>query len=491
MPAPVFYSVCPFGTGTIETGAGNISITSGVATLTVEQTGNIGTGVCIEYNSLSCYIAPNRIGFDSGGTTELLLDTKISGATSSATGIIRFVEVTSGTWAGGDAAGWIYFEKTTGTFQNNENINRTKPTVSNNIATINGTIEGNIGNGNTQFVVKSAIGGTPANQTATAVTSIHHEYASLSDFEAGFIDASHINNTNLTLADVVALACRYYDHDDYTADSTTVIIEFGTPDATRFLICYTPVGDAESINKQRHSGKWDGNKSYGTGAVTVREPFTVAEGLQQSTGVMHWVGAATPPTITACILKATTSASILRIDGDTSTEINVNNTIIYGDGVVATRCIYTCAISNDILLRLFFCTICGGNEGVDSKYSATNIEAQNNAVFNNTDDFVRGVNFSVCSYNASDDGDGTNAVDWTSEATDWANVFTDYANADFSLKNFTGTGTIIEQGIDLSSSEGIWRDIAGVERGATPDIGAFEYVAAAATGNPWNYYAQQ
>jgi len=45
MPAPVFYSLSPFGTGTIETGAGNITITSGVAVLTVAQTGNIAVAV--------------------------------------------------------------------------------------------------------------------------------------------------------------------------------------------------------------------------------------------------------------------------------------------------------------------------------------------------------------------------------------------------------------------------------------------------------------
>jgi len=217
MPAPVFYSISPFGTGTIETGAGNITITSGVATLTVEQTGNIGVGVAIEYEADSiAYIAPNRIGFDSGGTVELLPGTKIEDATSGATGIVRYVELLSGTWAGGDAAGWIYFEKTTGTFGNNNIINRTKPTASANIATVNGTIEGNIGNGNTEFVVKSAIGADAANQTITAVTSIHHEYASLATFEAGFTDAAHVNNTNLTSADVVVHACHYYDHDNQT-----------------------------------------------------------------------------------------------------------------------------------------------------------------------------------------------------------------------------------------------------------------------------------
>ena len=88
------------------------------------------------------------------------------------------METTSGTWAGGDASGWIYFEKTTGTFNASEQINRTKPTTIYNIAETNGTIQGNIGNGNTEFVVKTATGGTPTDQTEIAVTSNHHDWDS-------------------------------------------------------------------------------------------------------------------------------------------------------------------------------------------------------------------------------------------------------------------------------------------------------------------------
>ena len=296
----VFYSVSPFGTGTIETGAGNISITSGVATLTVEQTGNIGVGVCIEYNFLKAYIAPNRIAFNSGGTTELEVGTKIEGATSEATGIVRAMELTSGAWGDGDAEGWIYFESTTGTFNASENLNRTKPTSSDNIATTNGSLEGNIGDGNTQFVLKTAVGGTPANQTATAVTSVHHEYESLFDFEAGFIDANHINNTDLTVADVVAYACCYYDHANPTTnlDDTAVIIDFGTAGVDNYLQIYTPVGGAESINSQRHSGAWSEGKyiisntsDYGE-VINITENYVRVEGLQIYANSAHCYGIA-------------------------------------------------------------------------------------------------------------------------------------------------------------------------------------------------------
>ena len=77
-------------------------------------------------------------------------------------------------------------KKTTGTFTDTEVINITKPTVVESVAKINGTIKGNIGNGNTQFVVKTAVGGTPANmaeESNITVTSIHYEYTSLSSFE--------------------------------------------------------------------------------------------------------------------------------------------------------------------------------------------------------------------------------------------------------------------------------------------------------------------
>jgi hypothetical protein len=128
-----------------------------------------------------------------------------------------------------------------------------------------------------------------------------------------------------------------------------------------------------------------------------------------------------------------------------------------------------------------FCTVCGyagtGGKGIDISDSYGSYSLQNLAIFNNNDDFggsqIGGATIDYC---ASDDGDGTNAIDWDSEATDWAANFTDYSNGDFSVKDTSAD--IYQAGTDLSSSDGIWRDIAGNERSATPCIGAFEYVAA-------------
>lgn len=77
------------------------------------------------------------IKYDSGSYEPQPGET-ITGATSSATSAIESVTRTSGTWAGGDAAGTIYLRRLTGTFQNNENVNDTTASESN-CLTIDGT----------------------------------------------------------------------------------------------------------------------------------------------------------------------------------------------------------------------------------------------------------------------------------------------------------------------------------------------------------------
>ncbi len=63
-----------------------------------------------------------ELAFTSGGVTEITAGQTITGATSGATAVVGTVVRTSGTWAGGDAAGFFYFVSQTGTFQA-ENLN--------------------------------------------------------------------------------------------------------------------------------------------------------------------------------------------------------------------------------------------------------------------------------------------------------------------------------------------------------------------------------
>lgn len=62
------------------------------------------------------------LDYTSGGTTAIAVGDTITGATSSATGVVLSITVASGAWGDGDAAGVIRIHTKTGTFQA-ENLN--------------------------------------------------------------------------------------------------------------------------------------------------------------------------------------------------------------------------------------------------------------------------------------------------------------------------------------------------------------------------------
>ncbi len=74
------------------------------------------------------------IAFTSGGTYQIIANDTVTGATSGATARVYYVDLSSGTWAGGDAAGTLYLDGQIGTFQA-ENLNVGGNT---NVATIAG-----------------------------------------------------------------------------------------------------------------------------------------------------------------------------------------------------------------------------------------------------------------------------------------------------------------------------------------------------------------
>ncbi len=61
------------------------------------------------------------LAYTSGGTHEVIAGDTLTGATSGATCLVESVVLTSGTWAGGDAAGYFYITDVVGTFQS-ENL---------------------------------------------------------------------------------------------------------------------------------------------------------------------------------------------------------------------------------------------------------------------------------------------------------------------------------------------------------------------------------
>lgn len=65
------------------------------------------------------------LNFDSGGLVEVEAESQAVGQTSGATGRVLLVVLTSGTWAGGDAAGYVIFYNVSGTFQDDEEVSYT------------------------------------------------------------------------------------------------------------------------------------------------------------------------------------------------------------------------------------------------------------------------------------------------------------------------------------------------------------------------------
>lgn len=84
-----------------------------------------GTAVDMYVESSSGWTQVNlgrELAFTSGGTYEIVAGNTITGATSTATAVVTKVILVSGTFAGGDAVGRIFFASQTGTFQP-ENLN--------------------------------------------------------------------------------------------------------------------------------------------------------------------------------------------------------------------------------------------------------------------------------------------------------------------------------------------------------------------------------
>lgn len=91
----------------------------------IDTTGD--DGIYIYSNAKNCVVVGNRItnrplGFDSG-SVEFTADEILTGAISGNTGTVSSWTVASGTWGGGDAAGTVYLNTVTGTFNNDEALN--------------------------------------------------------------------------------------------------------------------------------------------------------------------------------------------------------------------------------------------------------------------------------------------------------------------------------------------------------------------------------
>ncbi|MDR3558801.1 MAG: hypothetical protein P4L58_00160, partial [Candidatus Pacebacteria bacterium] len=315
-PKNVYYSVGQ-SVSNLMTGSPTMNLTSGVATFSVAQTGNIGVGDRVTYNTSSvAYIASKT---DSTGTDWQLV---------------------------------------------------------------------------------TATGGTPADVSVATVNSITHEYTSLAAAIAGATDVNHLNNTDLTVANVVLNIPCYYDSG---SDTTAVTVSGYTTSAADYIKIYTPSNTttypAEANNSQRAMGKWDATKynlqagASSSSLLNILVPDVKIDGLQlyQSVGYYSSVvglnsSGVVNLSVSNSIIRAfsgnTGNYGIIIEGGSTGSVYNIYNNIVYGASYDS-GCNGLMVENSSVFL--YNNTFYGNYTGIYG-YSGTLI-AKNNIVYNNTTDY--------------------------------------------------------------------------------------------------------
>ena len=303
-------------------------------------------------------------------------------------------------------------------------------------------------------------------------------YTSLSAWEAA-------EQTDLvTDGDIHVCHCRSSGANP--EDTTAVVIDGWTTGASNYIEIRCDSGDG-------HSGTWDDTKyrlvnTAGGYSIDIREAYVRLFGLQlhydrTGGGGALYVGAGNDlgdVRIGNCLLYSTnTAAYICRVNQAATTgtgTVTFYNTILYAN--TAQHGLYA-VMGSSQNCYIYNCLITGvSDDAIET--DGTNVTAINTVSFNNADDF-KDV-FSSIDYCASDDGDGTNGINWTSEATDWNNNFTSYSpvktTADYSL--VSGSADLVDAGTDDPGAGLYSDDIAGNARSSPWDIGPFEWVTAGA-----------
>ncbi len=336
------------------------------------------------------------------------------------------------------------------------------------------------------YSIQSATGTAPI-ATTSAVASIYRAHEHLDDWEdqvSGDVNQSidaGLQSDVLVNQDLVASNTAMFVpcYASTSADTLAVTVDGWTTATTSYIKIYTPKDTDEVGITQRHNGVWSDDAYRMIGhdvGISAREEYIKLDGLQfefASTSVDY------PEVISILDSNFYLSNSIIR-SADLSgyiesrgvssvggiNNVNIWNNIIYGFGAdVTVNDGYGIRMSSNA--NIYNNTVYNCNKGIRSSGAVIN-----NVAFNNDDDFYSsgGMN-----YNASDDLDGTNAIDISPgavEADDWSKAFKDYVNYDFHIKN---TSSVLYNA--GTSTDLVTDDIAGNARPFAGyfDIGAFEH----------------
>lgn len=176
--------------------------------------------------------------------------------------------------------------------------------------------------------------------SGTSVTSITHEYTSLSGAEAGATDSTHLNTSDLTTVRgyVLNFPCYY----DSGADTTAATVDGYTTNSSDYIKIYTPNNTSTEANtSQRHSGVWSTSKYYlapATGIVlTISDENVRMEGLQvnstDNNGIyVNGATGASDVRVSQSIIKGNSTASKYGINlasTGSSSNARIWNNIVY------------------------------------------------------------------------------------------------------------------------------------------------------------------
>ena len=293
----------------------------------------------------------------------------------------------------------------------------------------------------THWTVVTKLGVAADNHDSVAVTSIAHEYTSLSAAEAGAADANHINNTSLTAADVILNIPCYYDD---AADTTAVTVDGWTTDATRYIKIYTPNLTTESNVSQRHDGKWNTNKyrleitasGQYQRIISIADEYTKVDGLQLKINSTYndteailvgsnWSAGNNDVWISNSIVRGNYSGGstgqhgIDCYGGDADARCKIYNNIVYdfihGTGIVSYGHAYNNTVNDSAI-----------------GFSGGNLVVKNNLALNNTTDYS-GTFDSSSTYNLSSDDTASTVIGVGVTYPNSTVVFVDADNKNFHL----------------------------------------------------------
>jgi hypothetical protein len=273
----------------------------------------------------------------------------------------------------------------------------------------------------------------------------------------------------------------------WTADDTGNVAIAGWDDTVTIIV--QTVDDSRNdtgIYDESSGGPYRLVLSAGNQIFIVSEPIVTIDGLQIKNTVLADASSTAlrvqnsgTTEIGNCIIPVPGDGNSIEIN---SGSMNAYNNICYGIGTLsaASEGIY---IQNATTVNLYNNLTHNFGSGIER--DAGTVTVTNHISFENNDDFEGTMTIDS---SASDDGDGTNAQ--TLNATsDYAAEFNDLSSDDY---NPVSGASSVDNGATDPGSGLFSDDILGVSRpsGSAWDIGPFEYVAAAAAGNPWYYYAQ-